>query len=537
MTKLAFFIRCVIDNQYQLITACDSHFSRLDAIEMGNQSSSQKKKQVQVEPTVESVSPTKSMGMIRSPSGADFNDKSHTKFAPVDELAKILAKKNEHEGSGSGITDHVFAKYVFHSQPDLGMRLFRHFHTSAHAKTQHLGVTAFRQQCERFLSILNDQKIIELYVRIFCCSDNEENATKDGVKSLIKLSFNIAMAHYSGDVQVCPSLESTLDAVIATCFFQEPLSVGFIARWLEENCPRLILPIHRFCLHLLTTSYRNIKMNDEDRTGNGLELATPVLEKGAPFGNSQPLLTLSMAWILAGTLAPLYSKPQSVPAPKEDESSTSTAVSPTSALPSQQLLSKLVAAVPSHWTMLYDTRQHGVGANRFLHHVLGYRGPSLIVIHARSLKDETEKIYCVASSTEWRETNLYIGGDESCLIQLQPKFSVMERGKNILFLNTHIRGYPKGLRVAVDPRNPIIAVNEDFEKLDVHSIAHDLLNIEVWGCGDKSSRDVQLDIKKWQIKEAERQRTVKLTAADWIDNPDRYLLELGGRPQYNNSNK
>jgi len=56
----------------------------------------------------------------------------------------------------------------------------------------------------------------------------------------------------------------------------------------------------------------------------------------------------------------------------------------------------------------------------------------------------------------------------------------------------------------------------------------------VWGCGDKSSREVQLDIKKWQIKEAERQRTVKLTAADWMDHPDRYLLELGGRQNYNN---
>lgn len=45
---------------------------------------------------------------------------------------------------------------------------------------------------------------------------------------------------------------------------------------------------------------------------------------------------------------------------------------------------------------------------------------------------------------------------------------------------------------------------------------------------------MQLDIKKWQIKEAERQRTVKLTAADWMDHPDRFLLELGGRQNYNN---
>lgn len=513
---------------------------------MGNQSSSPKKKLSGSSPSSptaqktiekgEASSPVKSLGMIRSPSGADFQDKGHTKFAPIDELAKILSRKNESEGTGHGVSDHVFAKYVFPRQPNLGLRLFRHFHTLSHAKTQHLGVLAFRQQCERFMSILDDQKIIESYVRIFCV-ESEENASKEGVKSLLRTSFDIAMTHYSGDASVCPAIEITLDAVIATCFFQEPLSVGFISRWLEENCPRLILPVHRYCIHLLTTSYRSIKMNTEDKTGNGLELATPVLEMGAPFDDSLPLLTLSMAWLLAGTLPPSYSRPQTAPAPANEEEASGSTVSPTSAaLPSQTLLMKLIATVPSHWALLYDTRQHGVGANRFLHHVLGYRGPTLVILKARSFKDNAEKIYCIASPTEWKETTLYSGGEESCLVQLQPKFSIMEKGMKILYLNTHIRGYPKGLRVAVDPRNPIIAIDEHFEKIDVHSIAHDLLNIEVWGCGDKSSRDVQLDIKKWQIKEAERQRTVKLTAADWIDHPDRYLLELGGRPQYNNSN-
>lgn len=510
---------------------------------MGNQNCSPKKKS-STSPTTtaqktletpEANSPIKSPGMIRSPSGADFQDKSHTtKFAPIDELAKILSKKNESEGSGHGVTDHVFAKYVFPKQTDLGMRLFRHFHTLSHAKTQHLGVTAFRQQCERFLAILDDQKIVEMYVRIFC-NINEENASKEGVKSLLRTSFNIAMVHYSGEATVCPVIENTLDAVIATCFFQEPLSVGFISRWIDENCPRLVLPVHRYCVHLLTTSYRNIKLNTEDKTGNGLELATPVLEKGAPFGNAQPLLTLSMAWLLAGTMPASYARPQTVPTANPEEES-SAAPSTSVALPSQSLMMKLVAAVPSHWTLLYDTRIHGVGANRFLHHVLGYRGPSLVILQAKSLKDGVEKLFCIASPSEWKETTLYAGGEDSCLIQVQPKFAVMEKGMKILYLNTHIRGYPKGLRVAVDPRNPIIAVDEHFEKVDVHSIAHDLLNIEVWGCGDKSSRDVQLDIKKWQIKEAERQRTVKLSAADWIDHPDRYLLELGGRPQYNNSN-
>ncbi|CRK87336.1 CLUMA_CG001138, isoform A [Clunio marinus] len=449
---------------------------------MGNHSSSHKKKSsASSSPTktqTDSISPTKSQGMIRSPSGADFQDKTHTKFAPIDELAKLLAKKNESEGSGSGITDQIFTKYVFPNHPDLGMRLFRHFHTLSHAKTPHLGVTAFRQQCERFLSILDDSKVIETYVRIFCDVFYEENATKEGVKNLLKLSFNIAMANYLGEAHTCPYLDTTLDAVIGTCFFQEPLSVGFISRWLEENCPRIVIPVHRYSIHLLTT----IKKDDDD-------------------------------------------------------SQSTSATSPSSVLPSQVLLSKLVAAVPSHWTLLYDTRLHGVGANRFLHHVLGYRGPTLVVISCRSTKDNSDKIYCVAAPNEWKETHLYTGGEDSCLVQLSPKFSVMEKGQKILYLNTHIRGYPKGFRVAVDPRNPIISVNEDFERVDIHSITHNLLNIEVWGCGDKTSRDVQLDIKKWQIKEAERQRTVKLTSAEWIENPDRYLLELGGRTQYNVDNK
>jgi hypothetical protein len=41
-----------------------------------------------------------------------------------------------------------------------------------------------------------------------------------------------------------------------------------------------------------------------------------------------------------------------------------------------------------------------------------------------------------------------------------------------------------------------------------------------------------MDLKKWQVKQAERQRQVKISAADWVDHPDRYLLELGGRPTF-----
>lgn len=157
-----------------------------------------------------SESSTSPKGMFRSPSGADLKDKSTTKFAPIDELAKILAKKNENEGSRvNGITDTIFTKYVFPQHPDLGMRLFKHFHISSRAKTQHLGVTAFKQQCDRFLALLDDSKIVELYVKVFC--NHEENASKEGIRSLLNLSFDISMTHYAGDGKGCAKIHETLE--------------------------------------------------------------------------------------------------------------------------------------------------------------------------------------------------------------------------------------------------------------------------------------------------------------------------------------
>lgn len=36
---------------------------------------------------------------------------------------------------------------------------------------------------------------------------------------------------------------------------------------------------------------------------------------------------------------------------------------------------------------------------------------------------------------------------------------------------------------------------------------------QVWGCGDQASRETQLEIKKWQVREAERQSKVSSSAA------------------------
>lgn len=49
----------------------------------------------------------------------------------------------------------------------------------------------------------------------------------------------------------------------------------------------------------------------------------------------------------------------------------------------------------------------------------------------------------------------------------------------MLYLNTCIRGYPKGLRAGTDPRKPLISVDEHFEKIEYRSVPSVLFSIEV----------------------------------------------------------
>ncbi|XP_058462938.1 uncharacterized protein LOC131437543 isoform X2 [Malaya genurostris] len=499
-------------------------------------------------------------GMSRTASGADLQDRSQTPNHPVEKLGKILVKKCDSEYGINGITAEVFARYVFPKFPEVGKRLFNFLRYNSRAKTDHMGLTAFRQQCEKFLGVLDDSVILESYVKMFGNLSETDLIKPEDFKNLLNTCYNLAMAHYQDGPQTCLLLNRTLNSVVQSCFFsKESLSSGYICRWLENNVPRLVPPLHKYCVHALSTSHRNII--DSSMTNNsdtvvsiraiaageasyGLELQTPILEKGSPcfkpnattsnglahslsektretMNIAQPLLPISEAWLLAGALPPTYSKPQSIQPPINSTSSN---------LASQVFMAKLLSMVPSHWTMLYDSRLDGAGTNRFLHHVLGYRGPNLILFRC-----DDDLLFCVANANEWRETHLYFGSEDSCCLQLLPKFVMLEKKTKSLYLNTHIRGYPKGLRAGSDPRKPILIVNEHFEKLEHRGLQHTILSIEVWGCGDQQQRDIQLDIKKWQIKEAERQRTVKLTAADWMDHPDRYLLELGGRQNYNNS--
>lgn len=126
--------------------------------------------------------------------------------------SQILEKKsNEENGVVHGICGDSFVKHVFPKYPDLGHRLFAYLHMSSKAQTKHMGSIAFRQQCERFLGILDDSVILENYVKMFCEPDRSDSITPDGLNSLLRTCFQLAMAHYTdGAHTYCPLVRISL---------------------------------------------------------------------------------------------------------------------------------------------------------------------------------------------------------------------------------------------------------------------------------------------------------------------------------------
>ncbi|XP_045467196.1 uncharacterized protein LOC123675748 isoform X2 [Harmonia axyridis] len=467
----------------------------------------------------------------KSISGNDIQDKHFTNFESVTKLAKILSEKTSAEEKVLGITLNIFTKYLFPRYHVLAMKLFNYFHKLSNSSKEYIGTQAFVEQCAKYLQILDDATMSDILVKMFSVENqdnNNETITPDLLKMLLMSSYHISMDHYSEGPQSCYFLHQTLKAIVDSCFHvKNSLSTSYVSHWLQSNCPRLLQPVHRFIVHTLATAYRTLEEKNEIDLVTGLELATPVLEKTSSFaGNSSSqsngkntsyTLNMSLSWLLASALPPLYSMPQKANSPEGSSNG----------LTSMMFMARMLSSIPSHWVLIYDSNQHGLGANRFLHHVLAYKGPTLVM-----LKTQEESVFCVACPDEWHESHHYWGREESALYQLLPKFSLMEKGLKMLYLNFTARGYPHGLRVGSDPRNPLISIDGGFEKIEYSKIPDKLMRVEVWGCGDPVSRDRQLEVKKWEVREAEKQRTVKLSAADWIDHPDRYLLELAGRPQY-----
>uniref|UniRef100_A0A1A9V2L3 TLDc domain-containing protein n=1 Tax=Glossina austeni TaxID=7395 RepID=A0A1A9V2L3_GLOAU len=203
---------------------------------------------------------------------------------------------------------------------------------------------------------------------MYAQEDNSDFIDREGVTRV-----------YTYDTQLPCSILETFSFVPS----QNSMSLGYVCCWFEQN----LIP------------YRGLK---QGAPSCGIELQTPVLEQRNLFTEKSTrdvddVLNASIASLAAGwRFTPPYSKPQQVSSPSSRK-----------AFAAQIFMEKL-PMMPSHWTLLYNPNQHGLKAIRFLRHVLGYGGPTLILIHA-----ENDQTHLFAAPGEWKVTHLYLGGDGS----------------------------------------------------------------------------------------------------------------------------
>ncbi|KAL4710126.1 hypothetical protein ACJJTC_016528 [Scirpophaga incertulas] len=421
-----------------------------------------------------------------------------------------------------------FQKYLFPKYPELARQFYKYMHRTGKCKNKHIPTSTFRQQCERILATLDDAAVIETYVRMFGAETDENMVTATGFRALLLTSYRLAMDHYPEGPQTCLLINKTLSAVVNGCFNNKEIhSVGFVVRWLEEHYTACTLWRRRH--REVSAEFAKSGSGNGGEAGgggdgeggegaSGVELATPVLE----LRREAPRLPLSVAWLLAsawscdlrGDVAGGYSG---------------------GVLASAAWLARLVS-VPGHWTPLYWSHGHGLGANRFLHHTTAYRPYlSIKTMIGRMNKLALMSLYCSPP------------GARRWWCWSRPRRGWWWRARRSGARRTSTGAGPTARCCSWRPRSrwdcawaptlggPLLAVPEDFDTFTFLGAPYPLHAIQVWGCGDTASRETQLEIKKWQIKEVEKQRQVKLSAAEWMEHPDRYLLELAGRPQYNNA--
>lgn len=135
----------------------------------------------------------------------------------------MLAEHAHKEESVHGITERVLENYLFPHYPDLARRIFKYLHHLSKAKTEHLGQSAFKQQAEKLLSIINDENILESYVNMYSDMTPESEVTPESLRELFMVSYKIAI---DNEELTCPFIHSTINTVLVSCVSIFPTSFG-----------------------------------------------------------------------------------------------------------------------------------------------------------------------------------------------------------------------------------------------------------------------------------------------------------------------
>lgn len=435
-------------------------------------------------------------------------------------LAKILVTKSLAEDNLDGITENVFLKYVCKANQPLGKRLFYYLITHWQEKTsaksqkedQHteiifkdlLSRAAFLSSANYLLGLMTDPQQLEFYIKVF--AEDKEKIDKKDVCELVFSAYHISKAAH----HTCCLPDDILMAVVnAAMHGKESVNTKYLHSWVCQHCPRLVKWLHRYITHILTVGHRTIQDNTDEKED---DRETPILDCASK--SSCVSLHPALIWLLTCTLPVIYTKQKT----KNLPTSNNLLLDP------HVFIDRMISAVsPTHWIPLYNSENHGLSINRFQYHVFGYQGPTLMFMIA-----EGGNMFCLACDDRWRDSK-HFWGNENCLcMHLTPEYKVIESGAKMMYFNVTSRGFPTGFQVGTDNTNRVLTLDLNLNFVTYRKIPFKLHSIEVWGCGTCEAKEAQIELKKREVKDTENRRKVKMNSSDWLDNPDRYLIELAG---------
>lgn len=216
--------------------------------------------------------------------------------------------------------------------------------------------------------------------------------------------------------------------------------------------------------------------------------------------------------------------------------------------------------------LLYRSSAHGKGLNRFWSNVEGYHGPLLILICGTSEdvhqdNSKTRKWIIGALTQQGFENKDTFYGSSGNLYAISPIFHVFSpsgKEKNFVYSHLHPTGrvyesHPKPVGIAFGgtTANERIFIDEDFARVTIRHHAMDktyqpgslipnqgflpvessISEVEVWGLGSKTAKEVQNSYKKREQLFTEQRRKVDLkTLANWEDSPEKMMMDMMGDP-------
>lgn len=209
----------------------------------------------------------------------------------------------------------------------------------------------------------------------------------------------------------------------------------------------------------------------------------------------------------------------------------------------------LSPALTGSYYRLYTTDDDGLSFNRLMNALLGYAGPTLIVIRTVSESKEGANIFGAFTASPWKESKDFYGNSDCFLFQASPRTSVYRpsgNGSNFMYCNSNARsrGYDKqahgiGFGGSVDQPRLFLAESSLVENSSAGSrdmtFAHgnlltggtsatdsqfELAALEVWGVGgtDMVEQALKGRDKARDIKASAIQRSRKVDKAMFLDD-------------------